>query len=76
MRQRINLKAVATSNNYHVFKKVKREYLTREHKKNQDEILKIVASIHIKMPYTIVFGKLIPLTIEEANTKTLKIIWQ
>lgn len=76
MRQRIKMGAVASSNNYHVFKKVKREYLTKEHEKNQDEILKIVANIHIKMPYTIVFGKLMPLTIEEANTKTLKVIWQ
>lgn len=76
MRQRINLKAVASSNNYHTFKRVKREYLAQEHEKNQEEIIKIVANIHIKMPYTIVFGKLIPLTIEEANTTTLKIIWQ
>lgn len=76
MRQRINLKAVASSNNYHVFKKVKREYLAAEHKKNQNEIVKIVTNIHIKMPYTIVFGKLIPITVEEANTTALKIIWQ
>ena len=70
------MNAVASSNNYHVFKKVKREYLIKEHKKNQDEIIKIIANIHVKMPYTIVFGKLMPLTIEEANTTTLKIIWQ
>lgn len=70
------MNAVATSNNYHIFKKVKREYLAEQHEKNQDEIIKIVANIHIKMPYTIVFGKLMPLTIEEANTTTLKIIWQ
>ena len=68
--------AVASSNNYHVFKKIKQKYLIKEHEKNQDEIVKIIANIHIKMPYTIVFGKLMPLTIEEANTTTLKIIWQ
>ena len=68
--------AVASSNNYHVFKKIKQKYLIKEHEKNQDEIVKIIAKIHIKMPYTIVFGKLMPLTIEEANTTTLKIIWQ
>ena len=70
------MNAVASSNNYHVFKKTKREYLTREHEKNQEEIKTISACIHIKMPYTIVFGKLMPLTVEEANTTTLKIIWQ
>lgn len=70
------MNAVASSNNYCVFKKVKREYLVEQHEKNKDEIIKIVANIHVKMPYTIVFGKLMPLTIEEANTTTLKIIWQ
>lgn len=60
MRKKINRAAVCSSDNYELSKRVHRKYLQEIHENFDIEIT-------VKIPYVKCFGKLIKITIAEAN---------
>ena len=72
----MNLRAVASSQNYETYKRLHTEYIQQEHEKNHIQVEQISASIHVKKPFVKCFGTLIPITEVEAKTRNIEIIWQ
>ena len=76
MRKRFKVGMIASSDNYELSRRVYRDHIISEHNKNAEEVAMISVSVHVKKPYTRVFGTLVPLTLEEAKVKQINIIWQ
>jgi len=76
-RQRFKQSRIASSDHYEWSLRYHRKYLRREHEKNS--LIIQTLEVHVrKMPYVGVFGKLIPLTLNQAKklSETIEIIWQ
>lgn len=70
MRKKINRKAICSSDNYELSKKVHKEYLREIHENFNIEIT-------VKIPYIKCFGTLIKITIEETrHIEPTLVIWK
>lgn len=70
MRKKINRKAICSSDNYELSKKVHKEYLREIHENFNIEIT-------VKIPYIKCFGTLVKITIEETkHIEPTLIIWK
>lgn len=76
-RPRFKEARIASSDHYEWSLRYHRKYLRREHEKNS--LIIQTLEVHVrKMPYVGVFGKLVPLTLNQAKklSETIEIIWQ
>lgn len=72
-RKRINRQAICSSDNYTISRSVHIKMLQENH----NTIISIESLTTVKIPYVKVWGKLIKITVEEANNlPTSLVIWQ
>lgn len=72
-RKRINRAAICTSDNYTISRAVHIKMLQENH----NTIISIKSLTAVKIPYVKAWGKLIKITVEEANNlPTSLVIWQ
>ena len=77
MRQRFKQSRVCSSDNYVLSKKLHKAFLVEEHNKNAVVLEHIITKNSIKKAYVKCFGKLMPITVEEAKElgTAVTVIW-
>lgn len=77
MRQRFKQSRVCSSDNYVLSKKLHKAYLIEEHNNNAVVLEHIIEKRTIKKAFVRVFGELMPITLEEAETigTSVEILW-
>lgn len=76
-RKRINLNAICSSDNYEKSKKLHKDFIREVHYSNEI-LLEEIKAKRVLTAYVKCFGKLIPITLEEAEhiKKTVTIIYK
>lgn len=77
MRQRFKTSRLCSSDNYVISKKLHKAFLIEEHNKNAVIIEHIITKHSTKKAYVKCFGKLMPITVEEAKElgTAITVIW-
>ena len=77
MRKRFKRERLCSSENYKESRNYRKEYIKEQHPKNILEVETIIEkTVLIKHPYVNCFGVLMPITVEEAVSLTINIIWK
>ena len=77
MRQRFKTNRICSSDNYVLSKKLHKAFLIEEHNKNAVVLEHIIEKCSTKKAFVRCFGKLMPITIEEAEKigTAVTVIW-
>ena len=77
MRKRFKTSRLCSSDNYVISKKLHKAFLVEEHNKNAVIIEHIIERHSTKKAYVKCFGKLMPITVEEAKElgTAITVIW-